>query len=94
MTEKKAAKVQMKGDTLSVEMELPIELAEEILRIQEEDPDLLARMFQYALTRRMVYQHLKSEDERQDRPVTRETGFHGSLSAREERLAAEDSGDE
>ena len=94
MTEKKADKVQMVDETLVVHMELPTELADEILRIQEEDPDLLARMFQYALTRRMVYQHLKSEDERREHPVHRETGLHGSLSAREERLAAEDSGDE
>lgn len=90
MTEKKAEKVELKEDgTLSVELMLPKELAEEILEIQKEDPELLARMFQYALTRRTVYQHMRSEDERREHPVHRETGRLGSLSSHQQRVVDE-----
>jgi len=48
-------------ETRPVEMvvDLPQELAEDVERLQREDPDYLRRVIRYGLTRRMIYRSLR-----------------------------------
>jgi hypothetical protein len=52
----------MMWDTRSVDLKvrLPREVAQQAEEIQASDPEFLSRLVLYGLTRRTVYQHLRS----------------------------------
>jgi len=53
-------------ETCAVELrvELPRAVAEEVAEVQRRDPAMLSRMLMYAVTRRTIFDHLASRDER------------------------------
>lgn len=63
-------------ETCSVQLKvrLPREIARQAEEVQESDPEFLSRVVLYGLTRRSVYQHLRSEQDRSggaaDSPVS------------------------
>jgi hypothetical protein len=54
-------------ETCAVELrvELPKAVAEEVAEVQRRDPAMLSRMLTYAVTRRTIFDHLSSRDERE-----------------------------
>jgi len=51
-------------ETRSVQLRvrLPRELAAEVERVQESDPEFLSRIVMYGLTRRSIYRHLREQN--------------------------------
>jgi hypothetical protein len=51
-------------ETRSVQLRvrLPRELAAEVERVQESDPEFLSRIVMYGLTRRSIYRHLRAQN--------------------------------
>jgi hypothetical protein len=51
-------------ETRSVQLRvrLPRELAAEVERVQESDPEFLSRIVMYGLTRRSIYHHLREQN--------------------------------
>ena len=43
-------------------MRLPRPLADEVERVRESDPEALARLVAYGMTRRMIFDHLVARD--------------------------------
>ncbi len=48
--------------------------AEQAEALQESDPEFLSRIVEYGLTRKSIYDHLKSIEDQEVEPVARETG--------------------
>lgn len=44
--------------TVQLNVQLPKDIADEAERVQKEEPDFLARVVLYGLTRRSIYRHL------------------------------------
>ena len=49
-----------------IQVELPTELAERVETIQKTDPEFMSKIILYGLTRRTLYQHLRSNYELAD----------------------------
>ena len=51
---------------VNIQVELPTELAERVETIQKTDPEFMSKIILYGLTRRTLYQHLRSNNELAD----------------------------
>lgn len=63
-------------DTCAVELrlELPKPVADEVEEVQRKDPEMLSRLLIYALTRRTIFDHLATREEREGQGAWRGAG--------------------
>lgn len=56
--------------SVQLSVRLPHDVASEAEEVQRTDPDFLARVIQYGLTRRAIYRRLREEESRSSRSIT------------------------